>query len=77
VILIPQDDNLTLTLNVEYKREATGHQGEISSSTLSTPLKTGKMHFVHLIFTDTKVEVKQDISEGEWANTHEVPSTFN
>lgn len=77
VILIPQDDNLTLTLNVEYTREATGQEGEINSSTLTTPLKTGKMHFVHLIFTDTKVEVKQDISEGEWANTHEVPSTFN
>jgi hypothetical protein len=77
VILIPQDDNLTLTLNVEYTREATGQEGEINSSTLTTQLKTGKMHFVHLIFTDTKVEIKEDISEGKWANTHDVPSTFN
>ena len=77
VILIPQNDNLTLTINVEYTREATGYQGEINSSTLTTHLNTGKMHFVRLIFTDTKVEVKEDISEGEWANTHEVPSTFN
>ena len=77
LILIPQNENLTLTLNVEYKREATGQEGKIDRSTLTTQLKTGKMHFVHLIFTDTKVEVKGDISEGEWANTHEVPSTFN
>ena len=77
VILIPQNDNLTLTLNVEYTREATGQEGEINSSTLTTQLKTGKMHFVHLIFTDTKVEIKEDISEGKWANTHDVPSTFN
>lgn len=77
LLLIPQNDNLTLTLNVEYKREATGLHGEINSSTLTTQLKRGIMHFLHLIFTDTKVEVKEDISEGEWANTHEVPSTFN
>ena len=77
VILIPQEENLTLKLTVEYTREATGQQGEVNSSTLSTNMEEGTMHFVHLIFTDTKVEVKEDISKGNWAATHDVPSTFN
>lgn len=77
VILIPQEENLTLKLTVEYTREATGQQGEVNSSTLSTNMEKGTMHFVHLIFTDTKVEVKEDISKGNWAATHDVPSTFN
>lgn len=78
LILIPQTEELNFELSIKYKREATGQEATTDSPIqLKTTLVKGKQHLVHLNFTDSKVEVKEVLSEEGWANSYDVPSTFN
>ena len=83
LLLIPQTESLTISFDITFIRKAISETNEISVSvpldptTLTTDLVKGKQHLIHLNFTDNKVEVNGSVTESEWAETYDVPSTFN
>lgn len=84
LIFIPQDEDLTATVTIEYTRNAVGedpysYEGYTETRTLPaqiTILEEGKKHLILLNFTDSTVEVNGIANTG-WKETYDVGGTFN
>jgi hypothetical protein len=77
MILIPQSEDATITVTLEYTRSADGYttyEGSFTTA-VKTALNEGTKHLVKLNFTDSNVEVKQ--GSGAWVEVPEVGNTFN
>ena len=78
MILIPQTEDATITVTLEYTRSADGYttyEGSFTTADLKTALNEGRKHLVYLNFTDSNVEVRQ--GSGAWVELPEVGNTFN
>lgn len=83
LIFIPQDEDLTATVTIEYTRNAVGedpysYEGYTETRTLpaqTTILEEGKKHLILLNFTDSTVEV--GIANTGWKEPYDVGGTFN
>ena len=77
---IPQEDNLSIKVTINYTREAVtgyaGHTSSFTTQTLTTGLEQGVKYLINMKFTDSTVEVKENMETAAWAATHEVNSSF-
>ena len=78
LIFIPQTEDLTISLTVNYTRKGVGNYGDYTGSytyeNIKTALSQGKKHLIHLNFTETTVEVSTSVNN--WT-TYTVDNTFN
>jgi hypothetical protein len=79
LIFIPQSENVTINVTIEYTRSAYDEYSEVTGSKtiegLITALVEGQKQMISFNFTDSKVDVS--ISKGAWSNKHEVNNSFN
>ena len=81
LIFIPQDADITVKVQLTYRRKfengTTGQMESKISPELTTQLKRGKKHLVHVHFKESMVEVKPVVDELGWVEQSEVEDTFN
>ena len=79
LIFIPQSQKATISLTINYTRSAGGlsFDDEKSFTAIKTAFEAGKKHLIQLKFTDSKVEVKSDVTSGAWTVEDAVNNTFN
>ena len=79
LIFIPQSQEATISLTINYTRSAGGvsFDDEKSFNGITTAFKAGKKHLIQLKFTDSTVEVKSDVTSGAWTDVEDVNNTFN
>lgn len=81
LIFIPQDENITVQVEISYVREASNgypaREATYESASLTTQLLTGKKHLIHLNFTESSVNVVRSIDEAEWVKIPNVGNSFN
>lgn len=81
LILIPQTEDLSVGVKINYKRiysNGTEISGDFTTtSSLETELHKGKKHLIHLKFTDSTVDVAGQISTEGWVVIPEVNNSFN
>lgn len=81
LIFIPQDADITVKVQLTYRRQfENGTIGEMESKfspELSTKLSQGKKHLIHVHFKESTVEVKPVVDELGWVEQSEVEDTFN
>lgn len=78
LIFIPQDENITVGVTVEYTRKCTGYPDFNSSVTftgLTTKLTKGNKHLIVLNFNESTVTVTGE--DSGWNPPHNVEDTFN
>lgn len=79
LIFIPQSENISVNLKINYTRQYQGVAAQTleynSSSALTTSLAKGKKHLIHLNFTESTVTAT--IQEGAWKDPIEVNNEFN
>lgn len=78
LIFIPQSENISVNVKINYTRQYEGtaaQTGTFESSPLETPLFKGKKHLIHLKFTETTVNAT--IQSGAWKDPIEVNNEFN
>ena len=80
LIFIPQEDNLSIEVTINYIREAVNgykeYKGSFTTQSLTTKLAQGQKHIVNLKFTDSTVEVIAQVSQEGWSKTYDVNSSF-
>ena len=78
LIFIPQSQEATISLTINYTRSAGGvsFDDEKSFNDITTAFKAGKKHLIQLKFTDSTVKV-DDVTSGAWTVVEEVNNTFN
>ncbi|MBO7278275.1 MAG: fimbrillin family protein [Bacteroidales bacterium] len=78
LIFIPQTDNATITVTINYTRQANGGYAEFTDtmtlSAVQTALQQGKKHLINLNFTESNVTV--NVTTGEWTS-YSVEHGFN
>ena len=86
LILIPQTENLSVGLTINYKRiygsgddktEIVGTFATPTTAPLTTTLTKGKKHLIHVKFNDSTVEVAGQVSTEGWVKIPDVESSFN
>lgn len=81
LIFIPQDADITVKVQLTYRRKfengTTGQMESKISPELSTKLSQGKKHLIHINFKESTVEVKPVVDEQGWVEQPEVEDTFN
>ena len=81
LIFIPQDAQITVKVQLTYRRKfengTTGQMESKISPELSTKLSQGKKHLIHINFKESTVEVKPVVDEQGWVEQPEVEDTFN
>lgn len=78
LIFIPQDENITVGVTVEYTRKCTGYPDFNSYATftgLTTKLTKGNKHLIVLNFNESTVTVTGE--DSGWNPPHNVEDTFN
>ena len=79
LIFIPQSENVTINVTIEYTRSAYDEYSAVTGSKtvegLITALVEGQKQMISFNFTDSKVDVS--ISKGPWSNSYEVDNSFN
>ena len=79
LIFIPQSENVTINVTIEYTRSYDGYSAVEGSKTiegLTTALVEGQKHLIKLKFTDSTVEVNGKVSEEGWVEIPDVNSSF-
>ena len=81
LLFIPQpDDDLSITVYINYTRQEsgsyTGYTGEFTTQTLTTQLAEGQKYLISIKFTDSTVEVKENMDAGAWTDIPPVNSSF-
>lgn len=80
LIFIPQDEDLTVQVEISYVREASNgypaREATYESASLTTQLNKGNKHLIRLNFTDSNVDVVGKIYEEGWVKI-EVEDSFN
>ena len=78
LIFIPQETALSFELEIDYTRVATGYNDSRDSfkTSLSTQLEEGKKYLINIKFTDSTVEVKENMDAGAWTDIPPVNSSF-
>ena len=78
LIFIPQETALSFELEIDYTRVATGYNDSRNSfkTSLSTQLEEGKKYLINIKFTDSTVEVKENMDAGAWTDIPPVNSSF-
>jgi hypothetical protein len=78
LIFIPQTDNATIVVTVNYTRQANDGYAEFTDtmtlSAVQTALQQGKKHLINLNFTESNVTV--NVTTGEWTS-YSVENGFN
>lgn len=78
LIFIPQTDNATIEVTVNYTRQANDGYAEFTDtmtlSAVQTALQQGKKHLINLNFTESNVTV--NVTTGEWTS-YSVENGFN
>lgn len=79
LIFIPQSQEATISLTINYTRSAGGvsFDDEKSFNGITTAFKAGKKHLIQLKFTDSTVKVESDVTSGAWTDVEDVNNTFN
>ena len=77
LIMIPQTENLAITLTIGYTRSIDGYNANETSSvaTLSTSLTKGTKHLINVNFTESTVDVTMTYQG--WGDGGTVDNTFN
>lgn len=80
LIFIPQSDNMSIQMQLEYIRipygDYIGCNDDITLPDMNTKLTEGTKHLVSLNFTDSNVEIS-GIADTGWIELPEVTDTFN
>lgn len=81
LLFIPQpDDDLSITVYINYTRQEsgsyTGYTGEFTTQTLTTKLAEAQKYLISIKFTDSTVEVKENMDAGAWTDIPPVNSSF-
>lgn len=79
LILIPQSEDLSVVVSIEYTRSAPGYVSytdTFTSGIVTTTLTANRKHIICLNFTDVTVEV-YGIANAGWTEVPRVDSTFN
>lgn len=79
LIFIPQSQEATISLTINYTRSAGGvsFDDEKSFNGITTAFKAGKKHLIQLKFTDSTVDVESDVTSSAWTDAWTVNNTFN
>ena len=81
LLFIPQpDDDLSITVYINYTRQEsgsyTGYMSEFTTQTKTTKLAEAQKYLISIKFTDSTVEVKENMDAGAWTDIPPVNSSF-